>query len=118
MRVDRVYPQVKDGVFTIDLGFVGTPPNDLLPGQAIDGRLSLGGDRPALTLAVGPFLERSGGDWVMVMTGDRHAERRRVKIGRRNADQVEILSGLSRGDRVITSDYSAFEKIDRVDLTN
>ena len=54
----------------------------------------------------------------MVMTGDRHAERRRVKIGRRNADQVEILSGLSRGDRVITSDYSAFEKIDRVDLTN
>ncbi len=118
LRVDRVYPQVKDGVFTIDLGFVGTPPGDLLPGQAVDGRLSLGSDQPALTLAVGPFLERSGGDWVMVMTGARHAERRRVKIGRRNAEQVEILSGLSPGDRVITSDYSAFEKIDRVDLTN
>jgi HlyD family secretion protein len=118
LRVDRVYPQVKDGVFTIDLGFVGAPPADLLPGQAVDGRLSLGSDQPAVTLAVGPFLERTGGDWVMVMTGAHRAERRRIKLGRRSSDQVEILSGLSPGDRVITSDYTGFEKIDRVDLTS
>jgi len=117
LRVTRVYPQVKDGTFVVDLAFDGATPPGLLPGETITGRLALGGDRPGLLLPAGPFLERSGGDWVMVMSGDNRADRRRIKIGRRNSDQVEILSGLSAGDRVITSDYAAFEKIDRVDLT-
>ena len=118
LRVERVYPQVKDSVFTVDLAFDGAAPGGLLPGQAVDGKLSLGGDQPALILPAGPFLERSGGDWIMVVDpGSRHAERRRIKIGRRNTEQVEIISGLKPGDRVITSDYAAFEKIDRVDLT-
>ena len=117
LRVTRIYPQVKDGTFVVDLAFDGASPRGLLPGETITGRLSLGGDRPALLLPAGPFLERSGGDWAMVMKGDNRAERRRIKIGRRNADQVEILNGLGAGDRVITSDYTAFEKIDRVDLT-
>jgi HlyD family secretion protein len=117
LRVTRVYPQVKDGTFVVDLAFDGPTPSGLLPGETVNGRLSLGGDQPALVLPAGPFLERSGGDWVMVMVGERRAERRRIKIGRRSAEQVEILSGLSPGERVITSDYTAFEKIDRVDLT-
>jgi HlyD family secretion protein len=116
LRVERVYPAVKNGQFTIDLDFVGRQPAGLSPGQSVDGRLGLGSDQRALILPAGAFLDRSGGDWVMVMTGDRRAERRPIKIGRRNAEQVEILSGLSPGDRVITSDYSAFEKIDRVVL--
>ena len=117
LRVTRVYPQVKDGTFVVDLAFDGPTPGGLLPGETVTGRLSLGGDQPALVLPAGPFLERSGGDWVMVMVGDHRAERRRVKIGRRSAEQVEILSGLTAGERVITSDYTAFEKIDRVYLT-
>jgi HlyD family secretion protein len=119
LRVERVYPQVKQGVFTIDLSFVGRTPDGLLSGQAIDGKLSLGNDRPALLLPAGAFLDRTGGDWVMVADAHgRHADRRRIKIGRRNAEEVEVLSGLKPGDRVITSDYAGFEKVDRIDLTN
>lgn len=118
LRVTRVDPQVKDAVFQAELSFVGAAPPDLLPGQALEGKLSLGGDQPALILPAGGFLERTGGDWVMVVDpGGRFAERRRVKLGRRNADQVEVLSGLRRGERVITSDYTGFEKVDRVQLT-
>ncbi len=119
LRAERVYPQVKDGVFTLDLAFAGPTPNGLRPGQAVEGKLSLGGDRPALILPAGAFLERSGGDWVMVADpSGRFAQRRRVKIAGRNAEQVEILSGLKPGDRVITSDYTGFEKVDRVNLAN
>ncbi len=115
--VDRIYPQVQNGVFTVDLQFQGKPPSDVLPGQAVQGRLSLGADRPGLVLPAGAFLERSGGDYAFVLTPDgRHADRRRIKIGRRNSDQVEILSGLEAGERVITSDYQGFDKIDRIDL--
>jgi HlyD family secretion protein len=118
MHVQRVYPQVKDGVFTVDLDFVGAAPAGLLAGQAVDGKLSLGGDQLAIVLPAGAFLERTGGDWVMVVApGGGHAERRRIKIGRRSPEQVEVLSGLEPGDRVITSDYTAFENVDRVDFT-
>jgi HlyD family secretion protein len=54
----------------------------------------------------------------MVVAADGgHAERRRVKLGARNAEQVEVLTGLKPGERVITSDYTAFEKAGRVVLT-
>jgi HlyD family secretion protein len=118
VRVTRVDPQVKNATFQVDLAFDGASPRGLLPGQALEGRLTLGGDRSALILPAGAFLERTGGDWVMVAdAGAGHADRRRVKIGRRSADQVEVLSGLRRGERVIVSDYTGFEKVDRVVLT-
>jgi HlyD family secretion protein len=117
VRVTRVDPQVKNATFQVDLTFEGAMPRGLLPGQALEGRLTLGGDRPALILPAGAFLERTGGDWVMVAdAGASHADRRRVKIGRRSAEQVEVLSGLKPGERVITSDYTGFEKVDRVVL--
>ena len=117
VRVTRVDPQVKNATFQVDLAFEGAMPRGLLPGQALEGRLTLGGDRPALILPAGPFLERTGGDWVMVADGGgSHADRRRVKIGRRSAEQVEVLAGLAPGERVITSDYTGFEKVDRVVL--
>ena len=119
LRVTLVDPQVKDAVFQVELAFVGETPPGLLPGQALEGRLSLGGDRRGLVLPAGGFLERTGGGWAMVVEADgRHAERRRIHLGRRNADQVEVLSGLGAGERVITSDYTGFEKVDRVELTH
>jgi len=119
LRVTLVDPQVKDATFQIELAFIGAAPAGLLPGQALEGQLSLGGDRPGLVLPAGAFLERTGGDWAMVVDASgRHAERRRIHLGRRNADQVEVLSGLRPGERVITSDYTGFEKVDRVELTH
>jgi HlyD family secretion protein len=118
LRVTRVDPQVKEATFLVELAFQGAMPNDITSGQALDGRLTLGGDRPGLVLPAGAFLEKSGGDWVMVVDGDgRHADKRRVKLGRRSAEQVEVLSGLKAGERVITSDYTGLEKIERMTLT-
>jgi len=117
LKVSRIYPQVKDGVFNADLVFEGGQPSGLTPGEAVQGRLSLGGDQPALVLPAGAFLDRSGGDYAFVVSANgRHADRRRIKIGRRNNEEVEVLSGLSPGERVITSDYESFEKLDRVDF--
>ena len=118
MLVTRVNPQVKDSSFQVDLAFRGPQPAGLLPGEALEGKLAVGGDRRALILPAGPWLERTGGDWVMVVSSDgSHAERRRIKLGARNAEQVEVLAGLKPGERVITSDYAAFEKAGRVDLS-
>jgi HlyD family secretion protein len=117
LHVIRVYPQVKDGQFVIDLAFDGANPQGLVPGQTVQGRLSLGGDDRALLLPAGPFLQQTGGDWIFVLTpGDQSAKRQRIKIGRRNVEQIEVLGGLKQGDRVITSEYTGLDRINRIDL--
>ena len=117
-HITRVYPQVKDGRFTVDLSFEGADPEHLVPGQAGQGRLSLGGDQPAVVIPAGAFLERTGGDWIFVLDkGGDTAERRRIKVGRRNSEQVEIVDGLKPGERVITSDYTGYDRIDRIILS-
>ena len=117
LQVTRVYPQVRDGTFAVDLAFQGAAPEGLLPGQAMQGKLALGADRMAMILPAGAFLERSGGEWVFVVSKDGHsAHRQSIRVGRQNAEQVEILSPLAPGDRVIVSDYTGLEHIDRIDL--
>ncbi|WP_293853616.1 efflux RND transporter periplasmic adaptor subunit [Steroidobacter sp.] len=117
LRVTRVYPRVENGVFRVDLAFIDAMPSDLLPGQTQQGKIALGGDSRTLVLPTGPFLQHTGGNWAFVVSEDgRTAERRAIKIGRRNIEQVEILSGLRAGERVIVSDYTRFERIDRIEL--
>jgi HlyD family secretion protein len=117
LKVIRVYPKVTNGTFTVDFAFQGATPAGLLPGQALQGKLALGADRTATILPAGAFLERTGGDWIFVLAKDgKSALRRTIKIGRRNSEQVEVLSGLAAGDQAITSDYTGLERIDRIDL--
>ena len=117
LKVIRVYPKVTNGTFTIDLAFKDATPAGLLPGQTLQGKLALGADRAAIILPAGAFLERTGGDWIFVLAKDgKSALRRTIKIGRRNAEQVEILSGLAVGEQAIISEYSGLERIDRIEL--
>jgi HlyD family secretion protein len=117
--VAKVYPQVKDGKFDIDLTWDGATPTGLRRGQAVQGKLELGGDVPAVVLPAGPFLEASGGAWVFVLDASgADAERRSVKLGRRTTEAVEVLSGLKPGDRVVTSDYTGLDRIDRLDIAS
>jgi HlyD family secretion protein len=117
LKVTRVYPQVTNGIFAVDLAFQGATPEGLLPGQALQGKLALGADRAAMILPAGAFLERTGGDWIFVLAADgQSALRRTIKIGRRNAEQVEILGGLTVSERAIISDYTGLERIERIDL--
>ena len=117
--VRRVSPQVRNGQFSIDLDFEGRSPSSLVSGETAQGRLQLGGDSQARILPVGAFLERTGGDWVFVVARDgKAAQRRPIKVGRRTAEQLEILSGLAAGERVITSDYTGLDRVERIVLTN
>jgi HlyD family secretion protein len=117
LTVVRVYPKVTNGTFTVDLAFRDATPAGLLPGQALQGKLALGADRTATILPIGAFLERSGGDWIFILATDgKSALRHTIKIGRRNDEQVEILSGIAVGERAIISDYTGLERIDRIDL--
>jgi HlyD family secretion protein len=116
LSVSKVYPQVKDRKFDIDLTWDGGTPRGLRRGQAVYGKLELGDDQSAVLLPAGPFLEASGGGWVFVLDGDG-ATRRSVRLGRRTTEEVEVLEGLKAGDRVVTSDYTGLDRIDQLALS-
>lgn len=116
--VRRVSPQVKDGMFAVDLAFDGEEPDNLVAGETALGRLQLGGDTPALVIPTGAFLSRTGGNWLFVLDADQsNARPRQVRLGRRNAEQIEVLDGLTAGERVLISDYTSFERADLLVLT-
>jgi HlyD family secretion protein len=116
-HVTKIYPQVTNGTFKVDLAFAGSAPSDIHDGEAVDLKVELGGAARAVMLPDGPFYQDSGGNWVFVVAPDgRSATRRNVRLGRRNPQFVEVLDGLSPGERVIVSSYEAFAKMDRVEF--
>jgi HlyD family secretion protein len=117
--VRRVLPQVKNGLFSIELEFDGDSPATLVAGETTPARLQLGGDTQALVMPTGAFLGRTGGNWLFVLDADgKSARPRQIKVGRRNAEQIEILGGLESGERVVISDYTSLDRSDLLILTN
>ena len=108
LTVSKVLPAVKDGRFRVELTFDSAARVRLNRGQTLDIRITLGSTAPALVAPVGGWLEAGSGSSAFVLDADgRHARRRVVKVGRRNPEQVEILSGLSSGERITTSNTSS-----------
>jgi HlyD family secretion protein len=118
-KVAKIYPQVRNGAFEVDLQFIGAEPAGLNRGQTLQVRLTLGDPTPALLIPNGAFYNETGGAFVFVVApGDGSAVKRPVRLGRRNADHIEVLEGLEPGERVITSPYTGFADKDRLDLEN
>ena len=118
MRVTRIFPQVRNGVFEIELQFLGEQPPALQRGQTVQVRLTLGDPSPARLIPNGAFYNETGGAWVFVVAPDgRSAVRRNVRLGRRNSDYIEVLEGLEPGERVITSPYTGFAEREQLSLS-
>jgi len=117
LKVAKIYPQVRNGTFEVDFHFVGAAPSNLQRGQALQTKLILSDPTQALLIPDGAFYNETGGAWIFVVTADgREAIKRPVRLGRRNANFIEVLEGLEPGERVLTSPYTGFADKDRLDL--
>ncbi len=117
VQVSRIYPQIKDGRFALELAFSAGAPPQLSPGQGLETTITLGGAQPALLLPNDAFAVDGAGSWVYVLDRDgQGAARRQVRLGRRNPAQVEVTAGLAAGERVIVSTYSPFGAAARLRL--
>jgi HlyD family secretion protein len=115
--IAKIYPQISNGSFKVDLNFNGTAPPDVAVGQAVDTRLKLGAAATSLMIPNGSFYQDTGGTWAFVLTPDgKYATRRKIELGRRSPDHIEVLGGLSPGEKVIISGYEGFGNTRRVEL--
>jgi HlyD family secretion protein len=117
LRVSKVYPEVAQDAFQVDLMFVGDVPAGIRRGQRLQIDLSLSESRTTNIIDKGGFYRHTNGRWVYRVAADgRSARRTNVVLGRENPQSVEVLEGLEVGDWVITSSYEGLNDVDELKL--
>jgi len=118
LTITKIYPEVSDGRFEIDMEFNGLQPEDITRGQTLHIRLELGNLSTAVLLPQGGFYQKSGGQWVyLVDDAGEFATKRKINLGRQNPEVFEVLAGLQPGEHVITSSYDNYgDNIDKLVL--
>lgn len=115
LTVKKVFPEVKNGKFQVDMDFAGKTPGGIRRGQTLQIRLQLSDRTKALLLPRGGFYQKTGGQWVFLLNSSgTEAVKHNISLGRQNPDYFEVLSGLKPGDKVITSSYDNFGDVDKL----
>jgi HlyD family secretion protein len=117
LTVKRVYPEVRNGTFEIDMIFKDTMPDNIRTGQTYYISLQLGQPKVSVLVPIGGFFQETGGQWIFVLDPtESFAYRRNISIGRKNPKYYEVLEGLQPGEKVIVSGYETFGKNEKLIL--
>lgn len=113
--IKKVFSQVNNGRFQVDMLFDGDAPEGIRRGQNLQIRLALSAEKEALLVAKGGFYQKTGGNWIFKISEDGStAYKVDVRLGSQNTKFHEVLEGLNPGDKVITSSYDSFGDIDEL----
>ncbi len=117
LKVSKVYPEVRNGQFEVDMVFVGKNAEGIRRGQSLHIRLQLSDMSQAILVARGGFYQTTGGNWVYILDpSGKFAIKRQIRLGRQNPEFFEVLEGLNPGEQVITSSYENYGDMDRLVL--
>jgi HlyD family secretion protein len=115
--VRRVYPEVRNGTFEIDMIFRDSMPDNIRTGQTYYISLQLGQPKVSVLVPIGGFFQETGGQWIFVLDPtESFASKRNISIGRKNPRYYEVLEGLVPGEKVIVSGYETFGKNEKLIL--
>jgi HlyD family secretion protein len=117
LEIKKVYTQVSNGRFQVDMHFLGEAPENIRRGQSLQIRLALSQEKEAVLVSKGGFFQQTGGNWIFKISEDGEtAYKTPIQLGSQNTEYYEVLEGIKPGDRVITSSYSNFGDIEELVL--
>jgi HlyD family secretion protein len=114
-HVMRIDPASSNATVTVDVRLDGPMPRGARPDLNVDGAIELERMDDVLYVARPMNAQENATAAVFRVNGLR-ATRVRAKFGRSSVTTIEVLGGLAAGDRIITSDMSAWDEVDRVEL--
>lgn len=115
LRIHKIYTDVTNGTFQVDLLFIGDSPVSIKRGQTIQLRLIFSSPKDAIIVKRGGFFQETGGNWIYVVDpSETFAVKRDINIGRYNTRYYEITAGLEPGEKVIISSYDSFGSKDKL----
>jgi HlyD family secretion protein len=98
--------------------FLGKVPHGLRRGQTLQIHLGLSDPTQAILVPKGGFFQATGGNWIFKLSPDgKTAYRQDIQLNRMSPDYYEVVSGLKPGDKVITSSYDNYDRIQELVLT-
>ncbi|MBN1904192.1 MAG: efflux RND transporter periplasmic adaptor subunit [Deltaproteobacteria bacterium] len=113
VEVIKIYPEIINNLFTVDMAFSDEPPAGIKRGQTLTVELTFSEAEQRLMVTKGGFFQETGGRWVYIVSQDgATAQRVDIRLGRQNPRYVEVLEGLKEGDMVVTSGYDTFKEAD------
>lgn len=116
-HVTRIDPAVVNGTRTVDVTLDGALPPGAVPDLSVDGTIDLQRLKDVLNVGRPAFgNENSTISLFKISPDGKTATRVQVKVGRASVTQIQILKGLNEGDRVILSDMSRYDNVDKVRL--
>jgi len=116
-HVIRVDPAVTNGTVLVDVAIDGELPRGARPDLSVDGTIVIDEVADALTVGRPAFGQPDSRVTLFKLNADGDAASRvAVSLGRGSVHRIEVLEGLSEGDRVILSDMSTWDAVDRVRL--
>ncbi len=116
-QVARIDPSVQNGTVTVDVQFSDPLPYSARPDLSVDGTVEIENLKDVLYVGrpVHGQSDSTIGLFKLVDDGS-DAVRVNVKLGKTSVNTVEVLQGLKTGDKVILSDMSAWDAVDRIRL--
>ena len=109
LKIKKVYTQVTNGRFQVDMEFEGEVPKGIRRGQTLQIRLAFSDEVQAVQVAKGGFYQQTGGNWIFKVSDDgKTAYKVDIQLGRQNPDFYEVLEGLKPGDKVVASSYENY----------
>lgn len=105
--IKSISPEVEGSRVRGVVEFTGEAPAGLKQNQRVPTRLILEEKPDVVKVPRGPFLEAGGGRTAYVIE-DSVALSRPIEIGSLSVSEIEIVSGLEVGDRIIVSDTTRF----------
>ncbi|OQY03152.1 MAG: hypothetical protein B6I20_05655 [Bacteroidetes bacterium 4572_117] len=109
LSVSKIYTNVTNGSFQVEMLFDSIEPQHIKRGQNLQMRLILSEVNNAMMIKRDAFFATTGGNWIYVLNRDeKSATKRPIQIGKQNIYFYEILEGLKTGDKVIVSSYETF----------
>jgi HlyD family secretion protein len=109
LKITKVFTQVTNGRFQVDMQFVGPEPKGIRRGQTLQITLALSDAKTAVMIPKGGFYNQTGGNWIFKVSADgKSAYKTDISLGMQSTDYYEVLSGLNAGDKVVTSSYENY----------
>lgn len=118
-HVGRIDPSVVNGTVTVDVYMDEPfpPQSGARPDLSVDGTITLENLKDVLYVGRPVHGQSDSTISLFKLVDDgSDAVRVNVKLGRSSVNTVEILDGLKVGDKVILSDMSQWDNVDRVQL--
>jgi multidrug resistance efflux pump len=114
-QVIRIAPSVEGGMVQVDVALNGNVPPEARADLSVEGLVHIVGLRNVLYIDRPDFAKTNAVQNLYRLNADEsRATRVPVTFGEASVNQIRVVSGLQAGDKVITSDASAFASHDTV----